>query len=196
MDPKEIPVLVEISARHIHLTAGDIGVLFGKRYQLKRQKKLSQGQDFAAKETVDIEVNEQEIKGVRVVGPARPKTQLELTYSDSYRLKMDLPVRISGDIAGTPGFKIIGPAGSAIKKEGIIIAKRHIHVAPEDAQKHNLKPGDEASLICGDIRQTTFHKLVIRVQPGFKFTAHIDVDEANACGIKTRGLGKMRLSSL
>ncbi|MBM3256693.1 MAG: phosphate propanoyltransferase [Candidatus Moranbacteria bacterium] len=191
MEQKEITVPVEISARHIHLSTGDLDALFGKKHQLKRQKKLSQGQDFAAEETVDIEANEQEIRGVRVIGPPRPNTQLELTFSDAHRLKMDLPVRTSGEIEGTPGFKIIGPSGAVVKKEGMIIAKRHLHAAPEDAQKHNLKPDGEVSLICGDSRQATFHKLVVRVQPGFKLIAHIDVDEANAAGLKTCSLGKM-----
>jgi len=186
-------VPVEISARHIHLSQEDSDILFGKGYQLKQLKKLSQGADFAAEETVDIEVNEQEIRGIRVVGPSRAETQLELTFADSYKLKLDIPVRLSGNIAGTPGFRIIGRAGVVVKKEGLIIAKRHLHISPEEAEKYAMKKGDLISITCGELRKTTFHDVEVRVQAGFKFTAHIDVDEANACGLKVCGVGRLIL---
>jgi putative phosphotransacetylase len=191
MAEKEIMVPVEISARHIHLSQADKDILFGKGHQLKPVKKLSQASDFAAEETVDIEVNEQEIKKVRVVGPERCETQLEVTLADSYRLKTDIPIRISGDIAGTPGFKAIGSAGAVVKKKGLIVAKRHLHISPEEAGKYGIKNGDIVSVTCGEQREVTFHQVIARVAEGFKFTMHIDVDEANAAGLKTYGMGKL-----
>jgi putative phosphotransacetylase len=191
MEQKEIMVPVEISARHIHLSQADREILFGKDYKLKPLKKLSQSDDFAAEETVDIEYNEHEIKGVRVVGPERPKTQLEITFADTYKLKADVPVRLSGDIDKTPSFRIIGPAGVAVTKEGLIVAKRHLHISPEEAEKYGIKNEDSVSVICGEQRKVTFHNVAVRVVKGFKFTMHIDVDVANACGLKVCGLGKL-----
>lgn len=195
MEQKETLIPVEISARHIHLCQEDVELLFGKKYKLKSVKKLSQGADFAAEEKVDIEYNEQEIKGIRVVGPERLKTQLEVTFADAYKLKADIPVRLSGDIEKTPGFRIIGPAGVAVKKEGMIVAKRHLHIPPQDAEKFSLKTGDLVSVHCGGDgeRELTFQKVEVRVGEGFKLGMHIDVDEANAAGMKTCALGKLLL---
>ena len=184
-----IAVPIEISARHIHLSKEDIALLFGKDYQLKKKKDLSQEGEFATEETVEIEINEQSLKNIRVVGPAREKTQLELTLSDTYKLKTDIPIRLSGDIAGTPGFRIIGPAGVAIKTEGAIVAKRHLHISPEDAKKYSLENQKMVSVLYEGIRETTFHNVEIRVKEGFRLATHIDIDEANACGLKTCGLG-------
>jgi putative phosphotransacetylase len=194
MENKEIMVPIEISARHIHLCREDVETLFGKNHELKSVKKLSQATDFASEETVDIEYNEHEFKGIRVVGPEREKTQLELTYSDTYKLKADVPIRLSGDIDKTPGFRIIGPAGVVIKKEGMIIAKRHLHVSPEEAEKYGIKNNDSVSVICGDQRKVTFHEVPARVVKGFKLSVHIDVDEANAAGLKSCGVGKLLVS--
>lgn len=188
---KEIKIPIEISARHIHLCREDLDVLFGKNYKLTRLKKLSQASDFAAEETVEIEANETTIKNVRVVGEIRPKTQLELTFSDSYKLKMDIPVRLSGDIALTPGFRIIGPAGVVVKKEGMIVAKRHLHLSPKEALELDIKDGDNLSVTSGDQRKTTYHEVLARVKEGFRLSCHIDTDEANAMGIKICSLGKL-----
>lgn len=197
MEQKETLVPVEISARHIHLSREDVDVLFGKKYQLKSVKKLSQGLDFAAEETVDIEYNEQEIKKIRVVGPERPNTQLELTLADAYKLKADIPIRISGNIAKTPGFRIVGPAGVVVKKEGMIVAKRHLHISPQDAEKFSLKTGEPVSIVCGGDgeRELVFNKVEVRVGEGFKLGVHIDIDEANAAGLKTCAIGKLLLES-
>lgn len=191
MQQKETLVPVEISARHIHLCREDVEILFGKEYKLKTLKGLSQKGEFAAEEKIDIEYNEQEIKGIRVVGPEREKTQVELTMSDTHKLKADVPIRLSGDIEKTPGFRIIGPAGVVVKKEGMIVAKRHLHISPEDAKKYALKTGDLVSINCGGDgpRELTLHKVEVRVREGFKISVHIDVDEANAAGMKTCGIG-------
>jgi len=193
MEKKETLIPVEISARHIHLCREDIDLLFGKNHKLKSLKKLSQGEDFAAEETVDIEYNEQEIKGIRVVGPERSKTQLELTLADAYKLKADIPIRLSGDLDKTPGFRIIGSVGVVVKKEGMIVAKRHLHIPPQDAEKMSIKTGDLLSVSCGTDgeREIIFNKTEARVQKGFKLSMHIDVEEANAAGIKTCGIGKL-----
>ena len=190
---KEINVPIEISARHIHLSREDLFVLFGKNYKLTRLKKLSQGSDFAAEEKVEIEANEETIKNVRIVGDIREKTQLELTFSDSYKLKMDIPVRLSGDIALTPGFRIIGPAGVVVKKEGMIIAKRHLHISPKEAEEFGLKDGETVSVTCGDQRKTTYHEVKVRISETFHLSTHIDTDEANAMGIKICSIGKINI---
>jgi len=195
MEQKEALVPVEISARHIHLSREDAEALFGKKVKLKSLKKLSQAQDFAAEEMVDIEYNEQEIKGIRVVGPEREKTQLELTLGDAYKLKADIPIRLSGNTEKTPGFRVVGPAGVVIKKEGMIVAKRHLHAEAREAEKLGLKDGDLVSVGCGKDgeREVTFHKIPVRIQPGFKLAVHIDVDEANAAGLKVCSVGKLLL---
>jgi propanediol utilization protein len=195
MEKKETLVPVEISARHIHLCPEDCGILFGKKHKLKPIKDLSQKGEFAAEETVDIEYNEQEIKGIRVVGPEREKTQLELTMADAYKLKADIPVRLSGDVDKTPGFKIIGSAGVVLTKEGMIVAKRHLHVGTKDAEKLGLKNDKLVSVTCGSDgeREVTFHKIPVRVQDNFKLAVHIDVDEANAAGLKVCSVGKLHL---
>jgi len=195
MKQKETLIPVEISARHIHLSQEDLEVLFGKGYKLKPIKNLSQAGEFAAEETVDVEVNEITIKGIRVIGPTRIKTQAEVTLSDAYRFKADIPVRLSGFTEKTPGFRAIGPAGVAVKKEGLIVAKRHLHISLQEAEKLALKNGDEASVFCGSDseREIIFRKVEVRAKDGFKLTMHIDVDEANACGLKTCGIGKLRL---
>jgi len=196
METKETLVPVEISARHIHLCREDVDALFGKGHKLKSIKKLSQGPDFAAEEKVDIEYNEQEIKGIRVVGPEREKTQLELTMGDAHKLKADIPVRLSGDVEKTPGFRIIGSAGVVVKKEGMIVAKRHLHIFPADADKYGIKNGDMVSVLCGSDggREVAFHQVEARVKEGFKTTVHIDVDEANAAGLKVCSVGKLLLN--
>ena len=193
MDNKtqDIFVPVEISARHIHLSREDAEVLFGKNCQLKILKKLSQGDDFAAEEKVDVEVNEAMIKGVRVVGPFREKTQLELTLSDSHFLKTDIPFRLSGDVVGSRGFRAIGPVGLIDKKEGMIIAKRHLHCSSYDAKKYGLETGDSIALNLAGERETTFHQVLVRVNKDYQTMVHLDVDEANACGLKSCGRGKL-----
>ncbi len=191
MKNENITVPVEISARHIHLSREDLDVLFGKGYKLNPLKKLSQGSDFAAEEKVDIEVNEEMLKGVRIVGDVRSKTQLELTLSDSHKLKMDIPIRLSGNIEGTPGFRAIGNVGVIQKKEGMIVAKRHFHISPEEAKELGVENGQVVSILCGDKRKTTFHEVEVRVQAGFKRSVHIDTDEANAVGLKVCGIGEI-----
>lgn len=188
---KKILVPVEISARHIHLTQGDIDKLFGEGYKLTSVKKLSQAEDFAAQETVDVEVNGIKMEGIRIVGEPRDYAQLEISATDSYKFKTEIPFRLSSNIEGTPGLKIFGPNGEVEKKNGVIVAKRHLHASPQEAEELNLKNGDEISVICssGGERETTFHQILVRVQEGFHLSMHIDTDEANAAGMKCCGKG-------
>jgi len=187
---KEISIPIEVSARHIHLTQEDINALFGEGYELKKLKDLSQADDFAAEETVDVEINGREIKGIRIVGAPREYTQLELTASDAYYFKTEVPLRLSGNIEGTLEMKIKGKE-EIVKEEGAIIAKRHLHISPQEAEEYGLKNEEEISIQCGEERKTTFHKVVVRVKEGFKLAFHIDIDEANTAGIKNTGEGKM-----
>ena len=191
---ENIFVPVEISARHIHLSQSDANILFGQNHQFETLKELSQRGEFAAKETVDIESNEAMLRGVRVVGPMRKATQLELTLSDSYFLKTDIPFRLSGDTAGSRSFRIVGPAGVVEAKEGMIVAKRHLHLSPKDAKRYGLKTGDLVAVHIGGERETVFHQIVVRVGKNYQTMVHIDVDEANAAGLKSCGRGKLLIS--
>ena len=191
---ENIFVPVEISARHIHLSEEDAEVLFGRDYKFKVLKDLSQDGEFAAEETVEIEVGEIALKKVRVVGPLRKKTQLELTLSDSHFLKTDIPFRLSGDVSGSRGFRAIGPAGVVEKKEGMIVAKRHLHLSAKDAKRYGLKTGDSVAVHIAGERETIFRQVVVRVAKNFQTMVHIDVDEANATGLKSCGRGKLMIS--
>lgn len=191
---ENIFVPVEISARHIHLSLADADILFGKNYQFEVLKELSQKGESAFKETVDIEVQGVTIKRVRVVGPTREATQLELTLADSYFLKTDIPFRLSGDLAGSRSFRIVGPAGVVEAKEGMIIAKRHIHLSPKDAKLYGLKNGDVTAVQINGERETVFRQVAVRVKKNFQTMVHIDIDEANAAGLKSCGRGKLMIS--
>ncbi len=188
---ENIFVPVEISARHIHLSQKDADILFGKNHQFEILKNLSQKGEFAAKETVDIEVGDAIIKGVRVIGPIRKATQLELTLSDSYFLKTDIPFRLSGDVAGSRGFRAIGPVGLVEKKEGMIVARRHLHISPKDAKIYGLKNDELVAVHIIGERETIFRQVVVRVGKNYQTMVHIDVDEANASGLKSCGRGKL-----
>lgn len=188
---ENIFVPVEVSARHIHLSQADADILFGKKYLFQTLKELSQKGEFACEEMVDIEVEGVTIKKVRVVGPIREATQLELTLSDSYFLKADIPFRLSGDVAGSRGFRVVGPAGVVEAKEGMIIAKRHLHLSPKDAKRYGLKDGEIVAVQISGERETLFHQVAVRVKKNFQTMVHIDVDEANASGLKSCGRGKL-----
>ena len=174
-------VLVETSARHIHLSVEHIEALFGKGATLTKKKDLSQPGQFACAEKVQL-IGPKNTLMVSVLGPARKATQVELSFTDARTLGLkDVPVRESGDIAGTPGIKLVGPAGEVDLDEGVIIAKRHIHMTPEDAEAAGVKDKDIVSLVinsCG--RSAILGDVVIRVSASFATAAHIDTDEANA----------------
>ena len=176
-------ITVETSARHVHLTEKDIATLFGSGHGLTVKKMLSQPGQFACEERVDIVGPKKEIKNVIILGPARPATQVEVSLTDARTLGIEAPVRESGDVAGSGACKIVGPAGEVEISEGVIAAKRHIHLRPEDAQKFGVKDRQIVEVkIENTGRAATLGDTVIRVHENFMPYMHIDTDEANACG--------------
>lgn len=181
-EPGAIPV--GVSNRHIHLTAADVEVLFGKGYELTPMKDLSQPGQFACKETLTIVgPSMRPIEKVRVLGPLRSKTQVEISRTDSYALKVKAPVRESGDVAGSAPITIIGPKGVLTIKEGCIIANRHIHMSPADAAQFGVKDGDLITIDADTERRTSFFDVQIRVSDQFRLEMHLDTDDANAAAL-------------
>ena len=174
-------VLVETSARHVHVTREALDILFGKGYELTVKKMLSQPGQYASAERVDVVGPKKTLTGVSILGPVRPETQVELSLTDARTLGISAPVRESGDIAGTPGCKIVGPCGEVEITEGVIAAKRHVHMTPEDAEKFGVADKDVVSVkIDSNGRSLIFGDVVIRVKPTFALAMHIDTDESNA----------------
>ncbi|MFA6171546.1 MAG: phosphate propanoyltransferase [Patescibacteria group bacterium] len=181
---------IEVSARHLHLSPKDLEKLFGRGYKLKKLHALSQKGEFAAREEVKIAGKKTNL-GVRIVGPARSKTQLEISASDAHRLGIYPAVRLSGDIENTPGFELIGPKGKAEVNRGMIIAKRHLHLNPADAKKLRLGHRHVIKVKTEGEREVIFDKVVVRVGKNFKLSLHIDTDEANAAGLwKKKNYGR------
>lgn len=172
--------IVEVSARHIHLTPEDCKILFGKE-DLIQMKSLSQ-QNFAAEETVEIEGAKDRIKSVRVVGPIREYSQVEISETDAIKLGIEAPLRISGDLPGA-SIKVKGTVGS-IDKEIAIVAKRHFHLPAAKAEELSLKNGDKIKVQSSGDRALLFDEVVVRVGENFDAIVHLDTDEANAAGIK------------
>ncbi len=180
---------IEVSARHIHLSQKDLETLFGKGYQLKKARQLTQPCDFAAEETLDIEANGKKITSVRIVGPVREKTQVELSLTDAINLGITPPLRISADLKGTPGITLIGSKKEITIKEGVIIPARHIHCATNEAEEMGLKNGSMVSVLVKGPREITFHDVRVRVRDDYKLCMHLDTDEGNAAGIDRKGEG-------
>ncbi|MDE3840946.1 propanediol utilization protein [Bacillus methanolicus] len=176
---------VGVSNRHIHLKREHMDVLFGKGYELTKMKDLSQPGEFAANETVKVVGTKGEFPNVRILGPLRNLTQLEISKTDSYILGVKAPLRSSGNILGTPGIKIVGPKGELEIEEGVIVAERHIHMTPEDAEKFGVNNGQYVSVKTEGERSLVFNKVLIRVKDTYALDMHIDTDEANAAGLKT-----------
>jgi len=179
---KELPIA--LSNRHIHLTNEHIEKLFGKDYKLNKLKDLSQPGQFASKEKVDIVGPKGELKGVRVLGPARNKTQAEISLSDGFKLGIKPPVKNSGDIKDSPGGKIVGPKGEVEIEKGIIAASRHIHMHTKDAEKFGLKDNDIVRVKVPGERGLIFDNVLVRVNENYDLEMHVDVEEGNACGVK------------
>lgn len=176
-------VPIEISARHIHLSKSDLEKLFGSGFELSKYKDLSQTGQFAAKETVKLVGPCGEIDGVRILGPGRVKTQIEVSETEARALGINPPVRDSGNLDGTPGIKIVGPKGEVVLKQGLILALRHIHIDPATAAKIGVDNGDHVKVDTSGTRDLLFENVLVRVDPSFKLAMHIDTDEANAAGI-------------
>lgn len=173
-------ILVETSARHVHLSKEDLAKLFGEGAELTFKKALSQPGQFACEERVKLIGPKKEIANVIILGPVRPATQIELSYTDARTLGIDAPLRESGNVAGTPGLKLVGPAGEVDVAEGAIIAKRHIHMTPADAETYGVENGQIVSVKIDSERSAVLGDVVVRVNPNFSLAMHIDTDEANA----------------
>jgi putative phosphotransacetylase len=179
------PLLVNISARHCHLTQEAVETLFGKGHQLTVHKWLYQDGQFAAKETLTlIGPRSRVISNLRILGPCRTLNQVELSYTDGIALGFDLPLRSSGDIKGTLGCMLMGPGGFFEMPEGVIRALRHVHMSPDDAKFYGVKGGDDMKLKIGGTCGITLDKLLCRVDKNFKLEVHIDTDEGNACNLQ------------
>lgn len=177
-------VPVGVSNRHIHLSAEHLEILFGKGYELTPIKDLSQPGQFACKEQLTIVgPSLRPIEGVRVLGPVRKESQVEISRTDSFTLKVKPPVRESGDIKGSAPITIIGPKGTVTLSEGCIIANRHIHMSEEEGKVFGLKDGDYVTVEVNGERRTTFYDVQVRVNKAFRLEMHIDTDDANAAGI-------------
>ncbi|MDQ0339764.1 putative phosphotransacetylase [Caldalkalibacillus uzonensis] len=181
----ENKIPVGISNRHVHLSPEHLEQLFGQGYELTELKPLSQPGQFAAKETVTLVGPKGEIPKVRILGPARGHSQVEISKTDSFKLGIHPPVRDSGDIEGTPGIKIIGPKGEVELDKGVIIASRHIHFHTSDAEKFGVKDGDRVRIRTSGERAVIFENVLCRVSDNYALDCHLDTDEGNAAGLKT-----------
>ncbi|PIS17356.1 MAG: propanediol utilization protein [Candidatus Nealsonbacteria bacterium CG09_land_8_20_14_0_10_42_14] len=184
---KEIPI--EVSARHIHLCQKDMEALFGKGYKLKKLRDLFQPGDFAVKEILEIKTNSGKSLNLRVVGPIRKETQIELSKTDAILLGMNPPIRDSEDLKGTPGAILIGPKGKIRLKQGIINAWRHIHCNFKEAKKFGLKNKTLISVKVNGLGSITFHNVKVRVEKKSRLCLHLDTDEGNAANIVKKGKG-------
>jgi putative phosphotransacetylase len=179
--------IVETSARHIHLSQADLETLFGQGHELTCKKELSQPGQYACEEKVEVVGTKGSLK-MSVLGPTRNATQVELSLTDARSIGVNAPIRESGDIAGTGSCKLVGPCGSVELKEGVIAAKRHIHITPEDAQSFGVADKEIVKVkvdTCG--RALVFDDVIVRVSPSFATAMHIDTDENNACGGVSEG---------
>ncbi|MDU4961645.1 MAG: phosphate propanoyltransferase [Sporomusaceae bacterium] len=174
---------VGVSNRHIHLSAAHMEVLFGSGSTLTHQKDLKQVGEFAARETVTLIGPKGVIRGVRVLGPVRDFTQIELARTDGFSLGIAPPVRNSGDIAGSAGVIVAGTHGAVTLSEGVICAARHIHMTQADACRLGVADGDRVKVAFGGERGGSYDRVLIRVKPDFRLEFHIDTDEANAAGL-------------
>lgn len=176
-------VPVGISNRHIHLSQADLDQLFGAGYQLTPMKELSQPGQFACKETVTICGPKGAIEKVRVLGPVRKETQIEIVAGDCFKLGVKAPAKLSGDLAGTPGITVVGPRGSVQTAQGLIVAQRHIHMAPADAQAYGVQDRQIVKIRVGGLRGGIYDNVAIRVTTSSKLECHLDTEEANAMGV-------------
>lgn len=188
---KEVFIEVEASGRHVHVNRETLEALFGEGYTLTKDKDLSQPGQFSCKERVTLMGPKGSISNVVILGPERKQTQVEISKTDALALGIYAPVRESGDIEGTPPIIIVSQSGAVKLKEGVIVAKRHIHVTPEDALKFGVEDKETVKVqLLGD-RSLIFDEVLVRVSPNFKTYMHIDYDEANACDFTKGTLGKI-----
>lgn len=176
-------VIIEGSGRHVHVSEADLAVLYGPDFQLEVKKWLSQPGQFATPSKVDVVGPKGTIKGVSILGPCRKQTQVELSFTDARVLGLSCPVRESGDLAGSAACTLIGPAGQVELSEGAIIAKRHIHFTPEDAEKFGVVDKQNVQVKVEGDRALIFDEVVCRVSPSYATFMHVDYDEINAASL-------------
>jgi len=186
---KQEPFLVEVSAHHIHLTQEHVEALFGKGHQLTKHADLSQPGQYACKEQLAVVGPKGRIERVRVLGPARRYTQVEIAMTEQFKLGVHAPIRESGDIADTPGCALEGPTGSVKVDRGVICALRHVHMTPEDALRYGVRDKSVVRVRISSDRELVFGDVLVRVDPNFALAMHIDTDEANAANVKTGAQG-------
>lgn len=185
-------VLVETSARHVHVTREVLDILFGKDYELTIKKMLSQPGQYASAERVDVVGPKKTLTGVSILGPIRPETQVELSLTDARSIGVVAPVRESGQIAGSGACKLVGPKGEVEITEGVIAAKRHIHMTPADAAEFGVTDKQVVSVkIDSDSRSLTFGDVVVRVSEKYALAMHIDTDESNAGCVAPGTMGEV-----
>ena len=188
-DMYEIPV--GVSNRHVHLSQADVNCLFGDAYQMTKIKDLSQPGQYACKETVTICGPKGAIEKVRVLGPVRSKTQVEVLVGDSFKLGVASPIRLSGDLHGTPGITLVGPKGSVQITEGLVVAQRHIHMNCEDAKRLGVQDGQVVSIEVNGPRGGIYNNVAIRSNDTSVLEFHVDTEEANAMSINS--LSKIKI---
>lgn len=186
---EQLSIIIEGSARHVHVTREDLETLFGAGYRLHNKRELSQPGEFLSEEKVRVEGPRGAIDRISILGPERKATQVELSLTDARVLGLTPPIRESGQLAGSAGCRVVGPAGAVELTEGAIIAKRHVHVTPEDAEAYGLKNRDIVSVRVEGERALTFGEVVVRVSPTFCTRMHLDFDEMNAAGLSGETTG-------
>lgn len=183
MDETAKTIPVGISNRHAHLSRADIDALFGEGYELTKLKDLSQPGQYACKECVTVCGPKGILEKIRVLGPSRPETQIEILQGDTFKLGIKGELRLSGDLSGTSGATVIGPKGSVQLKQGVIIAQRHIHMLPEEAKHFGVVDGQRVKIECDGPRGGVLQNVVIRATANSGLECHIDTEEANALGV-------------
>lgn len=180
-------VIIEASGRHVHLSEKDLATLFGEGYELTPKKWLSQPGQFLCEERIGVVGPKGSFDKSGIIGPVRKQSQVELSFTDARAIGVTAPIRESGDLAGSTGIHLVGPKGEIDIAEGVIIAMRHIHFTPEDAEKFGVKDKQIVSVKVGGERGLTFGETVVRVNPSYATAMHIDFDEANAIAGLTEG---------
>ncbi len=176
---------VGVSNRHVHLSVEDVEKLFGAGYQLTPFRELSQPGQFACNETVTLVGPRGTIHGVRILGPARGATQVEISRTDCFHLGVHAPLRMSGDIEGTPGMVLVTQKGSVVLEKGVIVAKSHVHMSPSEAEVFHVQDGDTLMLETTGERKIIYSDVAVRIHPRYALDFHVDLDEGNAANLKT-----------
>ncbi|MFC1618019.1 phosphate propanoyltransferase [Patescibacteria group bacterium] len=187
-------VNIEISARHVHLKEADFIKLFGEGNELSKIKDLSQKGEFATGEQVTIKVGEKKIAGVRVLGPFRDNTQVEISMTDARALKADVPLRLSGDIVGSAPVILAGPMGTVELDAGMIVAKRHLHISATEAEEFGVEDEQVVGLRVSGDRAGQLDQVIVRIKDTFTASVHLDTDEANALGVSPDDTGELIIS--